>query len=313
MPVKKENAFKYLMDNNESIAEQNIRIIGLTNFKNSPQLYKKTSYSVRKIKTSGSNNYYSIISFNSLTIDNDDYSLIIEWYHPERYNRFVNVTGSNINILEHFSHEYHQYIRSLVQFTKNNDNTPNRIRVHLKGTILGSDTNGHLILYGIQGLFDSVSVNVYDDHFTVLENSLKYNLNINMNNNRIFNIGGPVNNKDSVNINDIKTNIGAINIYGNVNQNGVFQINNTDFNFNAHIHILSIELINTTALKNTSDALEMVVTGNLNNLVFRFTYSEHSNITYVNIYRTFSVSINDIHLQKGRNLPFVIKYQPFAI
>ena len=153
--------------------------------------------------------------------------MIIEWYHPERYNRFVNVTGSNINILEQFSHEYQQYIRTLVQFTKHDDNTPNRIRVHLKGTILGSDTNGHLILYGIQGLFDSVSLNVYDDHFTVLENSLKYNLNINMNNNRIFNIGDPVNNKDSVNINDIKTNIGAINIYGNVNHNGVFQMNNT--------------------------------------------------------------------------------------
>ena len=70
--------------------------------------------------------------------------------------------------MEQFSHEYQQYIRTLVQFTKNNDNTPNRIRVHLKGTILGSDTNDHLILYGIQGLFDSVSVNVYDDHFTVL-------------------------------------------------------------------------------------------------------------------------------------------------
>ena len=48
MPVQKQNAFNYLMDNNESIAEQNIRIIGLTSFQNSPQLYKKLLTQFRK-------------------------------------------------------------------------------------------------------------------------------------------------------------------------------------------------------------------------------------------------------------------------
>ena len=95
MPVKKENAFKYLMDNNESIAEQNIRIIGLTNFQNLPQLYKKTAYAVRKIKTCGLNNYDSIISFNTLTLDNDDYL-------PHGLGFLSSLRGSNLLFPAHW-------------------------------------------------------------------------------------------------------------------------------------------------------------------------------------------------------------------
>ena len=166
------------------------------------------------MKTSGSNNYDSIISFNTLSLDDDDYSLIIEWYHPERYNRFVNVTGSNINILEQFSHEYQQYIRTLVQFTKNNDNTPNHISIHLRGSILGSDVQGYLILHGIVGLYNSVSVNVYDDHFTVLENSLKYSLNINMNNNKITNLADAMANGDALSAGFVRARQTFSHIYG---------------------------------------------------------------------------------------------------
>ena len=153
IPIKKENAFKYLMDNNEGIEEQNITIHGINNYNNSIHFYNKKAYYVAVTKTPGSNNYDSIISFNTLSLDDNDYCLIIEWFHPEKFNRFVNVTGSNINILEQFDHEFQQYIRTLVQFTKNNNNIPNRLRINLKGTILGSDLNGYLILYGVKGLY----------------------------------------------------------------------------------------------------------------------------------------------------------------
>ena len=173
----------------------------------------------------------SIISFNTLSLDDNGYSLIIEWFHPEKFNRFVNVTGSNINILEQFNHEFQQYIRTLVQFTKNNNNILNGLRINLKGTTLGSDLNGYLILYGVKGLYDNVTVNVYDDHYTMLENSLKYNTNINMNNNRIFNTGDPVNDKDVVNKMFISRNVGLSNLYGQFDSDRHLVSNDTSVHF----------------------------------------------------------------------------------
>ena len=231
IPIKKENTFKYLMDNNEGIAEQNITIHGINNYNNSIHFYNKKAYSVTVTRTPGSNNYDSIISFNTLSLDDNGYSLIIEWFHPEKFNRFVNVTGSNINILEQFNHEFQQYIRTLVQFTKNNNNILNGLRINLKGTTLGSDLNGYLILYGVKGLYDNVTVNVYDDHYTMLENSLKYNTNINMNNNRIFNTGDPVNDKDVVNKMFISRNFGLSNLYGQFYSDRHLVSNDTSVHF----------------------------------------------------------------------------------
>ena len=79
-----------------------------------------------------------------MSLNNDNYTLIIEWFHPERFNRLINATGRSITILKQFSYEFNTYIRLLVQFTKNNNNTPNQIFIRLKGTILGSDLGGHL-------------------------------------------------------------------------------------------------------------------------------------------------------------------------
>ena len=84
IPIKKENAFKYLMDNNEGIADQNITIHGINNYNNSIHFYNKKSYSVTVTRTPGSNNCDSIISFNTLSLDDNDYSLIIEWFHPAK-------------------------------------------------------------------------------------------------------------------------------------------------------------------------------------------------------------------------------------
>ena len=155
----------------------------------------------------------------------------------QKFNRFVNVTGSNINILEQFNHEFQQYIRTLVQFTKNNNNIPNRLRINLKGTILGSDLNGCLILYGVKGLYDNVSVNIYDDHYTMLENSLKYNTNINMNNNRIFNTGDPVNDKDVANKIFISRNVVLSNLYGQFDSDRHLVSNDMSVHFLGCIHI----------------------------------------------------------------------------
>ena len=236
--------------------------------------------------------------------------MIIEWFHPERYNRFVNVTGSNINILEQFSREYNKYIRTLVQFTKNNDNTPNRIRVHLKGKSLGSDANGHLTLYGIQGLFDSVSVNVYDDHFTVLGNSLKYNLNISMNNNRIFNTGDP---EDAVNKIFISRNAVFSNLHGQFDSDRHLVSNGMSVRFLGRVEIGGFYLKTSLSHRNVQDQLQ-IRTGR-ESKYYDFQHSDgtqHAPLISIGINFIFD-KITSIHLKTGTNIPCVIVYKTVSI
>ena len=154
-------------------------------------------------------------------------------------------------------------------------------------------------------------MNIYDDHFTVLEDSLKFNTNINMNNNKIINLRDHVNETDAVNKNYIVTNMGGVHIYGDVDIRGYFRVNDVSFMFNSHIHILFIQIISTAQYYNTADKSEMDIKGHINPLIYSFTHTSHG--VHININRTFSVMISHMCLQNARFKRFVIKYKPFAI
>ena len=86
IPSHRENAFKYLLDQDESSSENNIRVNGVVDFNGSPHKNKK-AYSVDFIKDSdGSNDYRSRIGINIFPLATGSYTIIMEYYWPENTN-----------------------------------------------------------------------------------------------------------------------------------------------------------------------------------------------------------------------------------
>ena len=80
IPSHRENAFKYLLDQDESSSENNIRVDGIVDFNGSPHKNKK-AYSVIFTKDSdGSNDYRSRIGINIFPLDVGPYTIIMEYY-----------------------------------------------------------------------------------------------------------------------------------------------------------------------------------------------------------------------------------------
>ena len=80
-----ENAFKYLLDQDESSSERNIIVHGIQDFNGSPHKNKK-AYDIDLIYTSGTRNYDSKIGINLYPLPVGKFTIIMEYYFPEDIN-----------------------------------------------------------------------------------------------------------------------------------------------------------------------------------------------------------------------------------
>ena len=67
IPSHKENAFKYLLDQDESSSERNIIVNGIVDFNGSPHKNKK-AYNIDLVYTQGTQNYDSQIGINIFSL-----------------------------------------------------------------------------------------------------------------------------------------------------------------------------------------------------------------------------------------------------
>ena len=208
-----ENAFKYLSDQDESSSERNIIVHGIQDFNGSPHKNKK-AYDIDLIYTSGTRNYDSKIGINLYPLPVGKFTIIMEYYFPEDINISLLAEASTAIINNQTITNFPSYKKQLVQINQQTKDTPD----YLFFTIRGSGTSatnpeGYLVFYGVKEWVDTVPSEIYDHAletgmFEYDNGNMKMYHDIDMDNNKIINLDGGIDNNDAVNMeqfNSIKT------------------------------------------------------------------------------------------------------------
>ena len=208
-----ENAFKYLSDQDESSSERNFVVHGITIFNGSPHKKNKKAYNADLIYTTGLQYYDSKIGINLYSLPIGKYTVIMEYYFSEDINIKIYIEATHALINNHQLTNFPNYKKILVQI-----NRQSKIPDYLFFTITGNGTTStnpevYLIFYGIKGWVNNIPQEIYDHTletgmFEYDNGNMKIYHNIDMDNNKIINLDGGIDNNDAVNMeqfNSIKT------------------------------------------------------------------------------------------------------------
>ena len=170
---QKRDAFRYLMeDTDESSSENNIEVLGIVDFSNSPHQINKKAYQLKRLFEKGSpNQYRSRLGFNLYKLPVGYYTLVVEWFPPEMSELSVAVQGTTISISNYATKTFENYTKTVINFHRWGSSPPQFIYLYLHGTVSFPSllTIGHLIVYGVKETISNVDPSVYDTVF-VIEN-----------------------------------------------------------------------------------------------------------------------------------------------
>ena len=171
--AQKRDAFRYLMeDTDESSSENNIEVLGIRDFSESPHQINKKAYSLKLLFEKGSpNQYQSRLGFNLYKLPVGYYTMVVEWFPPEMNEVSVTPQATTISISNHTSKIFEKYTKTVINFHRWGSSPPQFLYLDLHGTVSNPSlmTIGHLIVYGVKETISNVDPSVYDTAF-VIEN-----------------------------------------------------------------------------------------------------------------------------------------------
>ena len=170
---QKRDAFRYLMeDTDESSSENNIEVLGINDFPNSPHQINKKAYQLKLLFEKGSpNQYRSRLGFNLYKLPVGYYTMVVEWFPPEMNEISVTVQAMTISISNYATKTFEKYTKTVINFHRWGSSPPQFLYLDLHGTVSNPSflTIGHLIVYGVKETISNVNPSVYDTAF-VIEN-----------------------------------------------------------------------------------------------------------------------------------------------
>ena len=170
---QKRDAFRYLTeDTDESSSENNIEVLGINDFPNSPHQINKKAYQLKLLFEKGSpNRYRSRLGFNLYKLPVGYYTLVVEWFPPEMNELSVTPQATTISISNYATKTFEKYTKTVINFHRWGSSPPQFLYLDLHGTVSKPSflTIGHLIVYGVKETISSVDPSVYDTAF-VIEN-----------------------------------------------------------------------------------------------------------------------------------------------
>ena len=181
-----ENAFKYLLDQDESSSERNIIVNGIVDFNESPHKNKK-AYSIDLVYTTGTQNYNSIIGINLYPLPIGKYTIIMEYYFPEDSNISFGAGSTTAVINQQTTTNFTDYKKHLVQFDQQTKATPDYLFFIIRGSATTStNPEGYLVFYGVKKWVDSVPPEIYDHAletgmFSYENGKMKMNMDLDLN------------------------------------------------------------------------------------------------------------------------------------
>ena len=161
----KKNAFKYLFDVDESSSENNVVVIGISDFSQSPHKNKQ-AYKVGLLKNPGSNDYQSKIGFNLYPLSLGKFTSVLEYFPIGSHTNIqLSAQATTANIHKTIQKSFSDHVRRLIQFDNSSRESLDYIYFNLHGSSTFSSPQAFLIIYGVKDWQDTVNPEVYDyDH-----------------------------------------------------------------------------------------------------------------------------------------------------
>ena len=185
-----ENAFKYLLDQDESSSERNIIVNGIQDFNGSPHKNKK-AYSIDLVYTAGTQNYNSKIGINLYPLPIGKYTVIMEYFFPEDRNISLSAEASTAVIAKQITENFPNYKTLLVQIDQQTKDTPDYLYFNIRGSgTTSTNPEGYLVFYGVKEWMDSVPPQIYDHAletgmFSYENGKMKMNMDLDLNGNSL--------------------------------------------------------------------------------------------------------------------------------
>ena len=185
-----ENAFKYLLDQDESSSERNIIVNGIVDFDNSSHKNKK-AYNIDLVYTAGTQTYNSLIAMNLYPLPIGKYTIILEYYFPEDLNIFLGVGSTTAVINKQTTTSFNTYKKHLVQFDQQSKDTPDYLYFYIRGSgTTSTNPEGYLVFYGVRKWMDFVPPQIYDHAletgmFSYENGKMKMNMDLDLNGNSL--------------------------------------------------------------------------------------------------------------------------------
>ena len=186
---QKRDAFRYLMeDTDESSSENNIEVLGIVDFPNSPHQINKKAYQLKLLfEKSSPNQYQSRLGFNLYKLPVGYYTLVVEWFPPEMNELSVAVQGTTISISNYATKTFENYTKTVINFHRWGSSPPQFIYLDLHGTVTFPSllTIGHLIVYGVKETISNVDPSVYDTAFVIENGKMVMETDLSLNGHRL--------------------------------------------------------------------------------------------------------------------------------
>ena len=157
-------------DTDESSSENNIEVLGINDFPESPHQINKKAYQLKLLFEKGSpNQYRSRLGFNLYKLPAGYYTMVVEWFPPEMSELSVAVQGTTISISNYATKTFERYTKTVINFHRWGSSPPQFLYLDLHGTVSFPSllTIGHLIVYGVKETISNVDPSVYDTAFVV--------------------------------------------------------------------------------------------------------------------------------------------------
>ena len=205
-PSGHSNIFHFLMaDKSKFTAIREIIIGSFHDIEKVAHTLNKKALSITLQNDIQTVSYSARLGLDMSSLPVGDYTLIMEFYWPEKYNIYTYADSTPTNIVDDQNiKNFNNYQKLYITFTKKNTNNPNNLIMEIRGEISNSNPQtGYLIFYGTAGTHFSVTNDFYDQY--VMSDMFVYNedmlmkTDIDMNNNKIHNLSNGTGPNDAVN------------------------------------------------------------------------------------------------------------------
>ena len=160
--------------------------------------------------------YSARLGLDMTSLSVGDYTLVMEFYWPEKFNIYTYADSTPTNIVDEQNiKNFSNYQKLYLQFTKKNTNSPNNLIMEIRGELSSSNQQtGYLIFYGAKGTHYSITNDFYDQYIMsdifIYNENMKMQTKIDMNNNKIIKLSNGTDPDDAVNkgqLDSVNTNL----------------------------------------------------------------------------------------------------------
>ena len=236
-PSGPSNIFHFLMNDTSKFSSIREIIIGsFSDVEKVAHRLNKKALSILLQNDLQTVSYSARLGLDMTSLSVGDYTLVMEFYWPEKFNIYTYADSTPTNIVDEQNiKNFSNYQKLYLQFTKKNTNSPNNLIMEIRGELSTSNQQtGYLIFYGTKGTHYSITNDFYDQYIMsdifIYNENMKMQTKIDMNNNKIIKLSNGTDPDDAVN----KGQLDSVNVNLETFKN---QINTFKFYFKNYLYM----------------------------------------------------------------------------